>query len=214
MLRAGPMLRVGLTGGIACGKSTVAAMMRDLGCHVLDADRMAHRLIEPGQPAYQEVVREFGGEILDAEGRVDRARLAEIVFADPARLACLNAIVHPPVLAELDREFTRLAREDSPGVAVVEAALLVESGYHHHLDRLIVVWCTPEQQLARLTDPASGRGMTPEQARRRIAAQLSLAEKRKLATDEIDCSGTMDHTRRQVTELVDKLKRMALASAT
>jgi len=214
MLRAGPMLRVGLTGGIACGKSTVAAMMRDLGCHVLEADQMAHSLIEPGQPAYNDVVREFGREILDEQGRVDRAKLAEIVFADPARLARLNAIVHPPVLAELDRELARLARKDSQGVAVVEAALLIESGYHHSLDRLIVVWCTPEQQLARLTDPAYGRGMTPEQARRRIAAQLSLAEKRKLATDEIDCSGTMDQTRRQVAALVDRLKRLAVASAT
>lgn len=208
------MLRVGLTGGIGCGKSAVAAMMRDLGCHVLDADKMAHRLIEPGQPAYEEVVREFGREILDAQGRVARAKLAEIVFADPARLAYLNAIIHPRVLAELDVELARLARNDSRGVAVVEAALLVESGYHHSLDRLIVVWCTPEQQLARLTDAASGRGMSPEHARRRIAAQLSLAEKRKLASDEIDCSGTMDQTRRQVTALVERLKRLADASAT
>ena len=208
------MLRVGLTGGIACGKSTVAAMMRDLGCHVLNADQMAHRLIEPGRPAYDEVLREFGRDILDAQGRVDRAKLAEIVFADPARLARLNAIIHPPVLAELDRELDRLALAGPQGVAVVEAALLVESGYHRRLDRLIVVWCTPEQQLARLTDPASGRGLTPEQARRRIAAQLSLAEKRGLATDEIDCSGAMDQTCRQVTGLVEKLKRLALASAT
>jgi dephospho-CoA kinase len=206
------MLRVGLTGGIACGKSTVAAMMRELGCHILDADRMAHRLIEPGQPAYDDVVREFGRGILDAQGRVVRAQLAEIVFADPARLARLNAMVHPPVLAELDAELGRLSGADPRGITVVEAALLVESGYHLGLDRLVVVWCTPEQQLARLTDPASGRGMTAEQARRRIAAQLSLAEKRKLASDEIDCSGTMDQTRRQVTALVDRLKRVALAA--
>jgi dephospho-CoA kinase len=188
-------------------------MMGDLGCHILDADRMAHRLIEPGQPAYNDVVREFGREILDAQGRVARAKLAEIVFADPARLARLNAIVHPPVLAELDVELARLARNNSRGVAVVEAALLMESGYHRGLDRLIVVWCTPEQQLARLTDPAFGRGMSPEQAQRRIAAQLSLTEKRKLATDEIDCSGTMEQTRSQVATLVDKLKRLAVVSA-
>jgi dephospho-CoA kinase len=206
------MLRAGLTGGIACGKSAVAAMMRELGCYVLDADRMAHRLIEPGQPAYDDVVREFGREILDEQGRVVRAKLADIVFADPAPLARLNAIVHPRVLRELDVELDWLARSDSQGVAVVEAALLVESGYHHSLDRLIVVWCTPEQQLARLTDPAYGRGMTVEQARQRIAAQMSLAEKRKLADDEIDCSGTMDQTRRQVTELVEHLKRLAVAA--
>jgi len=187
--------------------------MRELGCHVLDADEMAHRLIEPGQPAYQEVLREFGREILDAQGRVARAKLAEIVFADPARLARLNAIVHPPVLKELDNELERLAQKDSRGVAVVEAALLVESAYHHRLDRLIVVWCTPEQQLERLTDPVYGRGMTPEEARRRTAAQLSLAEKRKLATDEIDCSGTLDQTRSQVEALVGRLKRLAAAPA-
>jgi len=206
------MLRVGLTGGIACGKSTVAAMMQELGCHVLNADQMAHRFIEPGQPAYDQVVREFGGEILDAQGRVARAKLAEIVFSDPARLARLNAIIHPRVLAELDLELDRFSRADSNGVAVVEAALLIESGYHHRLDRLIVVWCTPEQQLARLSDPGSGRGLTPEQAQRRIAAQLSLAEKRKLADDQINCSGALDETRRQVTALVERLKHLAAAS--
>ena len=206
------MLRVGLTGGIACGKSTVAAMMRELGCHVLNADQMAHRLIEPGQPAYDPVVREFGRDILDAQGRVARAKLAEIAFSDPARLARLNAIIHPGVLAELDLELDRLTRTDPRGVAVVEAALLIESGYHQRLDRLIVIWCTPEQQLARLTDPVSGRGLTPEQAQRRIAAQLSLAEMRKAADDEINCSSGMDLTRRQVTALVERLKHLAAAS--
>lgn len=203
------MLRAGLTGGIASGKSVVATIMRELGCYVLDADRMAHRLIEPGQAAYEGVVREFGRDILDGEGRVVRPRLAEIVFADPARLARLNAIVHPAVLAALDVELDWLAQSDGQGVAVVEAALLIESGYHARLDRLIVVWCTPEQQLERLT---SERGMTVEQARQRIASQLSLEEKRKLADDEIDCSGSMDHTRRQVIELVERLKQMAVTA--
>lgn len=203
------MLRAGLTGGIATGKSAVADIMRQLGCYVLDADRMAHRLIEPGQPAYEDVVREFGRGILDEQGRVLRPRLAEIVFADPARLARLNAIVHPHVLSNLDVELGWLAQSDAQGVAVVEAALLVESGYHHRLDRLVVVWCTREQQLERLI---SGRGMTEEQARQRIAAQMSLDEKRKLADDEIDCSGTMDDTRRQVVALVERLKQVAVAA--
>jgi dephospho-CoA kinase len=203
------MLRAGLTGGIATGKSVVAGMMRELGCQVLDADRMAHRLIEPGQPAYDSVVGEFGGNILDEQGRVMRPRLAEIVFADPARLARLNAIVHPHVLSMLDIELGRLAQDDAQGVAVVEAALLVESGYTDKLDRLIVAWCTPEQQLERLI---SGRGMTEEQARQRIASQMSLHEKRKRADDEIDCSGTMDHTRKQVVVVVERLKQMALAT--
>jgi dephospho-CoA kinase len=203
------MLRAGLTGGIATGKSAVAGIMRELGCYVLDADRMAHRLIEPGQAAYDAVVSEFGREILDGEGRVMRPKLGEIVFSDPARLARLNAIVHPHVLSGLDVELDWLAQSDAQGVSVIEAALLIEAGYHHGLDRLIVVWCTPEQQLERLI---SGRGMTEEHARRRIASQMSIEEKRKLADDQIDCSGTMDHTRRQVVPLVERLKQMALAA--
>jgi dephospho-CoA kinase len=203
------MLRAGLTGGIASGKTAVAEIMGELGCYVLDADRMAHRLIEPGQPAYDDVVREFGPEILDEHGKVVRPRLAEIVFADPARLARLNAIVHPRVLSAIDVELDWLAQSDAQGVAVVEAALLIESGYHNNLDRLIVVWCTPEQQLTRLV---SGRGMSEQQARQRIASQMSLEEKRKLADDQIDCSGTMESTRRQVIELVGRLKQMALAA--
>jgi dephospho-CoA kinase len=203
------MLRVGLTGGIACGKSTVAAMMRELGCAVIEADKLAHELIEPGQPAYDDVIREFGREILAANGYVDRARLAAMVFADPARLVRLNSIVHPRVLADVDREFERLEHVDPRGTAVVEAALLVESNYHLHLDRLVVVWCTAEQQMERLTDSRFGRGMAREQAEHRIAAQMSLAEKRKLADDEIDCSGTLDETHRQVVALVDQFQGLA-----
>ncbi len=263
------MLRVGLTGGIGCGKTTVAAMMRELGCHVLEADKMAHRLIEPGQPAYDAVVREFGRDILTSDGRpnrsaapsndlptaariegrsearsdarfdspldprldatlhealdqaldaggdtrsgprIDRAKLAAIVFADPARLGRLNSIVHPPLLAAIDRELARFESSDPHGIAVIDAALLIEFNHYAQLDRVVVVWCTPEQQLARLMDQTFGRGMPREQAERRIAAQLDSQEKRKLATDEIDCSGTLEDTRRQVELLVREFKRLA-----
>jgi dephospho-CoA kinase len=203
------MLRVGLTGGIGCGKTTVAAMMHELGCHVLDADEAAHQLIEPGGAAYDEVVREFGREVLDSAGCIDRAKLAAVVFADPARLARLNAIIHPRVFTERARELRRLEQADPHGVAVIEAALLVEAGYYKQLDCLIVVWCRPEQQFARLTDPALGRALTRDQAERRIASQLSVAEKRKLADYEIDASGTIEETRRQVVALVETLKRRA-----
>jgi dephospho-CoA kinase len=205
------MLRVGLTGGIGCGKSTVAAMMRELGCHILDADELAHRVIEPGGAAYDDVVREFGRDILDSAGRVDRAKLGAIVFADPARRARLEAITHPRIFEARARELRELEQRDPRGIAVIEAALLVEAGYYKQLDRLIVAWCRPEQQRDRLTDPAFGRGMTSEQAQRRIAAQLDLAEKRKLADDQIDCSGTIEETRRQVVALVEKLRRLAAA---
>jgi dephospho-CoA kinase len=211
------MLRIGLTGGIGCGKSTVAAMMRALGCHVLEADKIAHQLIEPGQPAYDAVIREFGRDICapvgPPEAKIHRAKLAAIVFADPARLARLNAIVHPPLLAEIDRELGRLASSDPGGIAVIDAALLIEFNHYQRLDRIVVVWCTPEQQLARLTDQRFGRAMPREQAEGRIAAQLDLQEKRKLADDVIDCSGTLEDTRRQVESLVAEFKRRAALQA-
>jgi dephospho-CoA kinase len=203
------MLRIGLTGGIGCGKSTVAAMMRELGCHVVSADQIAHALMLPGHPASDEIRRQFGAQVFTPDGNIDRARLAAIVFADPQRLASLNAIVHPGVLSELDQIFDRLSRTDPDGIAVVEAALLIESGYHQRLDRLVLVSCTREQQLERLTQPAFGRNMSAEQAEMRIAAQMTLEEKRKLVTDEIDSSGSLDDTKKQVRVLVDGLKRMA-----
>src|SRR5579864_3990494 len=132
------MLRVGLTGGIGCGKSTVATMMRKLGCHVLDADELAHRLIEPGQPAYDDIVREFGREILDATGRIDRTKLGALVFADSDRRAKLESFIHPRIFEARAKELKALEEADPQGIAIVEAALLVEAGYYKQLDRLVV----------------------------------------------------------------------------
>src|SRR5579863_4133219 len=202
------MLRVGLTGGIATGKTTVVAMLRELGCRVLEADKIAHQVIEPGGAAYDEVVREFGRGILTPDGLVDRKKLGTIVFADPKRLARLNAIVHPPVLEEQTRQLAAIEKADPHAIAVVEAALLIEAGFTDSLDCLVVTWCTPEQQLARLTQPDAGRGLTIEQARQRIAAQMPLEEKRRMANEVIDCSGTLDHTREQTVTLYAKLKKM------
>jgi dephospho-CoA kinase len=207
------MLRVGLTGGIGCGKSTVAIMMAELGCHVFEADKISHRLIEPGQPAYQPVVAEFGPEILAADKFIDRKKLGAIVFRDSAKLATLNAIIHPLVFAEEERIFSQLERDDPRGVGVVVAALLVEANVHERLDRLVVAWCTPQQQIERLTYGEKGRGLTLEQARLRVESQIDPAEKRKLADDEIDCSGTLEETRRQVQLLVQRLKRIASTPA-
>jgi dephospho-CoA kinase len=202
------MLRVGLTGGIGCGKSTVAAMLRELGCLILEADLLAHRLMEPGQPAYIEIVRDFGRQILAADERIDRPKLAEVVFRDLTWLTRLNQIVHPRVLDALDRQLEDLARKQPHAVAIVEAALLVESRYHERLDRLVVVWCRPEQQIERLI----ARGMERSDADRRIASQMPLEEKRRLADDEIDNSETPEHTRQQVDALVEKFRRMAGAA--
>jgi len=202
------MLRVGLTGGIASGKTTVAAMLRELGYHVIEADKIAHRLIESGGAAYDEVVREFGPGVLTSDGRVDRAKLGAIVFADASRLTRLNAIVHPPVLDAQDRELDAIERAEPHAIAVVEAALLIEAGYAPKLDCLVVTWCTPEQQLARLTQKGAGRELTVEQARQRIASQMPVEEKRRMADEEIDCSGSLEHTREQVVALVAKFKKM------
>ena len=199
------MPRLGLTGGIASGKTAVAAMLREVGFAVLDADSLAHTLIEPGQPAYDEVVREFGASILDAGNRVDRTKLASVVFADPAKLVRLNAIVHPRVEAVIHQQFAEWSRNGTRDAAFVEAALLVEAGYHKNLDGLVVTWCRPEQQLARLRT----RGLSDEDARRRIAAQLPIAEKLSYATEKIDCSGSLEDTRARVAALAAKLRRDA-----
>ena len=197
------MLRLGLTGGIASGKSAVAAMLREMGFAVLDADSLAHRLIERGQPAHEEILREFGPAITDASGRINRVQLANVVFADRARLDRLNAIVHPRVADVVFRQFDEWERNGVRDAAFVEAALLIEAGLDKKLDGLIVAWCKPEQQLERLV----ARGLTEAEARRRIAAQLSVEEKLHHATEKIDCSGSLEETRRQVAALAAKLRR-------
>jgi dephospho-CoA kinase len=197
------MFRLGLTGGIASGKSAVAAMLREMGFAVLDADSLAHKLIEPGQPAFAEVLQEFGQPVLSADGRVDRSKLATIVFNDRARLDRLNAIVHPRVAEVILSQFEIWRRAGVRDAVFVEAALLVESGIHKNLDGLVVAWCTPDQQLDRLVT----RGLSEPEARRRIAAQLPVEEKLLLATEKIDCSGSLEETRRQVEALAAKLRR-------
>ena len=199
------MLRVGLTGGIASGKSTVAGMLRDLDCPVLDADTLGHELLEQGQEAREEVVREFGQEILDARGNVDRGKLGHIIFADAQKRARLNQILHPRILDVVRKWFAAQGHPGGPDLAVVEAALIIEAGYNKELDQVIVCWCPPEQQLQRLVE----RGLTAEQARLRIAAQMPMEEKRRLADETIDCSGSLAETERQVMDLVKRLSRPA-----
>jgi dephospho-CoA kinase len=199
------MLRLGLTGGIASGKSTVAAMLRELGFDVLDADSLAHKLMEPGHPAYDEIAREFGAAIVDSSGRIDRGKLAAVVFADRAKLDRLNAIVHPRVKEALLQQFEEWARNGTRDAAFVEAALLVEAGYDKELDGMVVAWSRPEQQLERLR----ARGLSDEEARRRIAAQLPVEEKLGYATEKIDCSGSLADTRHQVEALAAKLRGTA-----
>jgi dephospho-CoA kinase len=197
------MLRMGLTGGIASGKTAVAAMLREMEFRVMEADVLAHNVIEPGQPAHDEVLREFGTGLADGNGRIDRGKLAAIVFADPAKLAKLNAIIHPRVEELVARQFEEWKREGVQDAAFVEAALLVEASYTKNLDGLVVVFCRPEQQIERLL----ARGMNEVEARRRIAAQMPVEEKLKHATEKIDCSGTMEETWDQVKALAERLRK-------
>jgi len=198
------MLKVGLTGGIASGKSTVAAMLRARGCPVLEMDPIGHELLEWGEPAYDETVREFGRAILDANGAIDRGTLGPIVFASKEKRERLNAILHPKILGKV-REWFMARGPDGADFAVVEAALIYEAGYDKELDRMVVCWCRPEQQIARL----ERRGLTREQAQARLNAQMPIDEKRKLADDVIDCSKSLEETNRQTEALVKKLKRLA-----
>ena len=201
------MLRIGLTGGIASGKSTVASMLRDLYCPVLAADALGHELLEPGQTAYAEVVREFGIDILDSYGNVDRTALGEIVFADEERREKLNSILHPRIREIIEKWFAALDQPGGPELAIVEAALIIEAGFNQNLDKLIVCWCRRAQQVERLLE----RGLTEEQALQRIAAQMPMEEKRSLADETIDCSGTLEETERAVEVVVKRLMDAAAA---
>ena len=184
------MKAIGLTGSIACGKSTVARMLRDLGATVIDADEVVHELQEPGGEVYRKIVEEFGPGILGPDGRIDRAKLAQVAFADPAALARLEALTHPAVIAEVDR---RLRLVQAPA-AVVEAVKLVEAGMHRRCDSLWVVTCRPEVQVRRLRR----RGLSEAAIRARLAAQPDLTEALRLADVVIDNSGSLAATRRQV----------------
>ena len=197
------MLRYGLTGGIASGKSTVAAILRELGFPVLEADRMAHQVVEPSQPTYDEVRSFFGDAILGPDRRIDRSRLAAIVFDDREKLNQLNAIIHPRVEQEMVLQFAELESSGKHAAAFIEAALIFEAGLHKRLDGVAVVWCLPEQQITRLIE----RGVSEAEARRRIAAQMPVADKLALATEEIDCSDSLEETRRQVKAFATKLRQ-------
>jgi dephospho-CoA kinase len=201
------MLKMGLTGGIASGKSAVAAMLREMGFPVLEADIVAHKLLEPGQAAHEEVLREFGKEVADANGKIDRAKLGALVFADPSKLAKLNGITHPRVEEVIVKKFAEWQRDGVKDAGFVEAALLIEAGISERLDGLVVAFCRPEQQLERLR----ARGMSETEAKRRMGAQMPAAEKLKHATETIDCSGTLEATRSQVRALAARLRRRATA---
>jgi dephospho-CoA kinase len=218
MLFGSLMLKVGLTGGIAAGKSVVGEMFVALGACLVQADRIAHSLMQPGEAVYNEVVRHFGREILNRDGSVNRAKLAEAAFGPAAaaegkrvsRIEELNRIVHPVVIRSQDAWMRAMGRQDPHAVAIVEAALILEAGAGGHFDRLVVVTCSAEQRVARFAArqkidlEASGK-----EVERRMAAQLPDQEKIKVADYVIDNSGLLDETREQVCQVWQKLRAEA-----
>ena len=189
------MLKVGLTGSIAVGKSFVCECFRELGCHILDADQTARVVVAPGTEGLRRVVQEFGAEILNAEGKLDRKHLAAIVFADDARRKLLNSIVHPLVIEVQDDWIRKHEKSDPDGIAIVDAALMIESGGYKRFDRIVVVWCEPAIQLKRLM---LRDNLTLPEARTRIDTQLPQDEKKRFADHLIDTSNGLEETRHRV----------------
>ena len=201
-------LLVGLTGGIATGKSTVNAMLANPSVRVVDADALAREVVEPGQPAYQQIVAEFGKEVLQPDGRLDRARLGELVFADPAKRKRLEAITHPAIRARFQKIMTDLEAAGFDGILIWDASLLVESGGTKNMDRVVVVTTDPQTQLVRLM----ARDASSEAAARsRVASQMPLAVKARYGDYVIDNSGTREQTEARVREvdraLLEELRR-------
>jgi len=204
------LLKVGLTGGVACGKSVVGEMFAALGAHVIQADAIAHELMQPGKPVYEEVVRHFGEGILNPDKSINRVRLAESAFGGGAansRIQELNRIVHPAVINRQDEWMDEIGRRDSRAIAIVEAALILEAGAKDRFDQLVVVTCRPEQRIERWAKRLQVDEKTASgEVTRRMAAQLPDEEKIKAADYVIDNSGSLEDTRRQVNEIFTKFK--------
>ena len=184
---------LGLTGGIGSGKSTVASMFTQLGAEVIDADQLARDLVEPGQPALEEIVRAFGTDMLQADGRLDRAKLGRLIFADAGARSRLNAITHPRILDRMNQDVQR--RKDRRGLLLLDIPLLHENARTSLVEKVIVVWVDAATQLRRLTERS---GLSIDEATRRVASQMPLDEKRAQADIVIDNSGSLESTRRQV----------------
>jgi dephospho-CoA kinase len=197
------MLHVGLTGGLASGKSFVGRALADLGCFLIQADELGRQVLEQGGETYDAVVETFGKEILDPDGKIVRRRLAKIVFADPAELSKLNALVHPHVKERERALVAEFAREHPDGIAVTEAAILVETGSYKDYDRLIVAVCRLEQQIERSMERDS---VSREEVLNRLRRQMPLEDKVKHADFVIDTSGSKENTLQQVRTVFESLR--------
>jgi dephospho-CoA kinase len=199
------MLKVGLTGGLACGKTFVGEALVELGCHLIQADELGHQVLLPSGEAYADVVREFGQGILNEDRTIDRKHLAAEVFGKPERLETLNRLVHPHVFGRERELIEQFARSDPRGIVVVEAAILIETGTYKNYDRLILVECEEQQQIER----SLKRNHTDRaEVLARLSRQMPPVEKRKFAHYVIDTSGSKEQTLRRVREVYDALRRI------
>jgi len=196
------MLKVGLTGSIAVGKSFVLGVLAELGCHVLDADATAREVVAPGTPGLKAVKDSFGDEVLNPDGSLDRAKLGAIVFADEAKRLQLNSLLHPFIIRAQDERMRQWAQEDPQGVAVIDAALMIESGGYRRFDKLVVVHCRPEAQLDRLM---KRDGLSRADAEQRVGAQMAQEEKKTYADFLIDTSEGFESARQQTESVFRKL---------
>jgi len=197
------MLRVGLTGSIGVGKSFVSGVLAELGCRVLDADETAREVVEPGSPALRDLVAAFGPGILRDDGSLDRSKLGALVFADADKRAKLNSILHPYIIAKQDEGLREWAAINPEGIAIVDAALMIESGVYKRFDKLIVVHCRTDVQLQRVM---ARNNLSREEAEKRIAAQMSQEEKKKCADYLIDTSDGFEAARARATEVYGELR--------
>ncbi|MBL8188615.1 MAG: dephospho-CoA kinase [Acidobacteria bacterium] len=198
------MLKVGLTGGIATGKSFVLSVLRELGCEVMDADQTAREVVEPGQPAFAEIVAHFGQEVVGEDGKLNRGKLGAIIFNNPAEREKLNSIVHPRVFEAQARWMVEVERRNPQAIVVIDAALMIETGSYRRFDQIIVVHCDPDIQLQRLMERNT---LTKEEAMARISSQMPSAEKLKFADFAINTSLGFDDTRRQIESLYEQLRK-------
>ena len=196
------MLRIGLTGSIGVGKSFVASVLAELGCQVLDADDTAREVVAPGSAGLEDVVAEFGDQILRDDGTLDRSKLGALVFENADRRAVLNAILHPYIIAQQDQRLREWEAQDPDGIAVVDAALMIESGGYKRFDKLIVVYCRPEVQIERLM---ARNNLSRDDAERRISTQMSQEDKKKFADYLIDTSDGFEAARKQTEDVYGEL---------
>jgi dephospho-CoA kinase len=201
------MLLAGLTGGLATGKSFIGRTLAARGCLLIRADDLGHEVSAPGGAAYGPIVREFGRDILMEDGAIDRKKLASLVFDAPERLAVLNSLVHPAVFRREEELLRQFAAEDPDGIAVLEAAILIEAGNHERCDKVILAVCPEKEQIARAMHRD---GMSREEALARIRRQMPLDEKRRYADFIVDTSGTKEETVRQVDRVYEQLRSAKL----